>query len=110
MANAVGTVTNVNGYTTPIGNRALACKKFAWNAGNYVTGGFKIGVQTFGLRGIDGGFATMSVGGNYECEVQIPAIGASYLNVRLIVVATGLEVANGVALTADSTSLVVIGG
>jgi DNA-directed RNA polymerase beta' subunit len=110
MPNAVGTLTNINGYTTPIGNRALAAKKFSWNNGNYVAGGFIIGKNTFGLRGIDCGFATMSAGGNYEVEVQVAGPSAGQINVRLIVVATGIEVAGGAALTADSTVVMVIGG
>jgi hypothetical protein len=109
MANAATTVTNVNGYTTPIGNRALSVKKVAWNTGNYVAGGLIVYKQTFGLRGIDIAHAPgISAGGNYQVLCQVTVPGANQLAIRLFV--AGTEVTAGTALTADSTVLSVIGG
>lgn len=110
MPNAVTTVTNINGYTTPIGNRALAVKEIAWNTGNYPAGGFPIGKQTFGLRGIDTAWGGISNGGHYYVETQVLTPGASQVSVRLFVLSTGIEVATGAALTADYVTIGVIGG
>lgn len=114
FANAVSTITNIPGYTTPIGNRALAVKKFSWNNGNYVAGGaagsMKIFAQGFGLRGFDASIACLSAGGNYIVQIQVAQPGAQSAIVRLYVATTGAEVANAAALTADFAMIGMIGG
>jgi len=111
MANAVYKLANINGYTTPIGNRGLGVRTLSWNTGNYVTGGYSAGNQSFGLRGFDTAWAGISKGGTYRVEAQIESgAGGKTVNFRLLVLATGLEVANGVALTADSVTVGAIGG
>lgn len=111
MANAVYKLSNVNGYTTPIGNRAMSVRTLSWNTGNYVTGGYQAGKQSFGMRGIDSAFGGWSKGGNYRIEAQIQSgAGGATVNFRLLVAATGVEVGNGVALTADSVTVTVYGG
>ena len=111
MASVVYTLANVNGYTTPMGSRALGVRKLSWNTGNYVTGGYAASRQSFGLRGFDTAWAGISAGGHYRVEAQIGSgAGGATVNLRLFVFATGVEVANGVALTADSVTVGAIGG
>ena len=111
MANAVYKLANVNGYTTPIGSRALGVRELSWNTGNYVTGGYQASRQSFGLRGFDTAWGGWSAGGAYRVEAQIESgPGGGTVNFRLLVAATGVEVANGVALTADSVTVGAIGG
>lgn len=110
MADARTTVANVNGYTTSMGNRGAAVKKVSWDTGNYIAGGLVLSYRGFGLRGFDAGFAGVSVGSNYVAIVQVPAIGGQTAKLRLIVLATGVEVAGGAALTADSVSVFMVGG
>lgn len=106
------TVTNVNGYTTPIGNRALSVKKISWLTGDqYVQGtGFKIGVQTFGLRGIDSAQGQISAGGTIICECQVKSVGANALFVRMYNATTGAELSTGSIGVTDSAAIAVIGG
>jgi hypothetical protein len=112
MANAVYKLSNVNGYTTPIGSRALGLRKLSWNTGNYVNpAGYAASRQSFGLRGFDTAWGGITAGGNYEVKAQIVSgAGGSTVNFRIFVLSTGLEVANGVALTADSVIVGAIGG
>lgn len=110
MANAKTTIKNVNGYTTALGNRGAAVKSVSWDTGNYIAGGLSLGRQSFGLRGFDWGAAGMSTGSNYIAIVQNPLIGGGTLKLRLIVAATGVEVAGGAPLTADSVQVFAIGG
>lgn len=111
MADAKSTVTNINGYTTPIGNRALAVKKLSWDGGHYVAAtGIVVGRQTFGLRGIDTAWAGISVGKNYRVEAQLSGPAADSVTLRLLVFATGIEVADNAPLTADEVNVGVIGG
>lgn len=110
MAAAKTTVANVNGYTTSMGNRGAAVKKVSWDAGNYPAGGLTLSYQGFGLRGFDAGFGGVSVGSNYVALFQVPAIGGKTAKLRLIVLATGVEVATDAALTADSVAVFAVGG
>lgn len=111
MANAATKLANVNGYTTAMGNRGVGAIVLSWDTGNYPAGGLTLGRQSFGLRGFDAGFAGVTAGGNYIALVQNPGRpGSATLRVRLIVLATGVEVGTGVALTADSVVVVAVGG
>lgn len=110
MANAKTTVKNVNGYTTVFGNRSASVKSVSWDTGNYIAGGLSLGKQGFGFRGFDWGGAGMSTGSNYVVIVQNPLVGGATLKLRLIVAATGVEVAGGAPLTADSVQVFAIGG
>lgn len=111
MANAVYNLANVNGYTSPIGSRALGVRKLSWNGGNYVTGGYAASRQSFGLRGFDTAWGGVSAGGNYRVEAQLTSgPGSGTMNLRLFVTSTGAEVGNGVALTADSVTIGAVGG
>ena len=112
MANAVYTLSNVNGYTTPIGSRALGIRKLSWNTGNYVNPtGYAASRQSFGLRGFDTAWGGISAGNHYRVEAQIVSgPGGATVNFRLFILSTGLEVANGVALIADSVTVGAIGG
>jgi len=111
MANVKTAVKNVFGYTTPVGNRALAVRQLSWDNGNYVAAtGLVVQRQTFGLRGIDTAWAGISVGKNYRVEAQLSGPAASQVAFRLFVYATGVEVVDGAALTADSVMIGVIGG
>lgn len=112
MAATKYTLSNVNGYTTPVGNRALAVRNLSWDSGNYVNPtGVAIGKNSFGMRGIDTAWGGISKGGNYYVEAQLlSGAGSGAVTFRLFVLSTGVEVANGVALTADSVTVGVIGG
>lgn len=111
MANVTSQVKFVPGYTTSFGNRAAGVKRIVWDSGNYVTGGIIVHRQSYGMRGFDAvpspGF---SEGGHYIVQTQLASPGASSFAVRLIIPATGLEVANGVALTADAVEIMAFGG
>lgn len=114
-------VSILKGYTTPLSNNAMAvCDATINSVGNaytYPANGFALDAKSLGLRGFDAGFGCISQGGNYKAEVQIspsaaPAAGtkAQTANLRLIVLATGAEVATGAALTADVVRFMAIGG
>lgn len=113
MANAVTTVSVLKGYTTSFGSRGACVLQISWNAGQYIAGGLQINRQSAGLRGIDAvcGGGMISTGGTFRCFAQMLALGSPLLfKVRLIVNSTGLEVAGGAALTAESVAMLVIGG
>lgn len=117
MAVATTKVAILKGYTTPMGNRALAVADVTLvspaNASTYPAGGFAIAMKGLGLRGFDGniGGGTISQGGNYVGLVQ-NKIGGNPQTVflRLIVLATGIEVATGAAVTADTIRIAILGG
>lgn len=110
MANAVTAVANVNGYTTSMGNRGAAVKKVSWDTGNYIAGGLTLSKQSFGLRGFDWVAGGISIGGNYVALCQVAAGSPSSIKLRLIVLATGVEVAGGAPLTADGVQVFAVGG
>jgi hypothetical protein len=116
MAAAVYKLGNVNGYTTPIGSRALGVRVLSWNNGTYTNtsatvGGYQASRQSFGLRGFDTAWGGITKGGNYRVDAQlVNGPGGQFVNFRLYVISTGLEVANGAALTADSITVGAIGG
>ncbi|HKM84175.1 MAG TPA: hypothetical protein VJY15_24855 [Candidatus Acidoferrum sp.] len=112
MAAAVYTLANVNGYTTPIGSRALGIRKLSWNTGTYANpAGYAASRQSFGLRGFDTAWGGISAGGHYRVDAQIVSgPGGATVNFRLFILSTGVEVANGAALTADSVTVGAIGG
>lgn len=111
MADATSQVKFVAGYTTSFGNRAAGVKRIVWDNGNYVAGGFVIHRQSYGMRGFDAVPAPgFSEGGNYIVQTQLAGPGASSFKVRLIIPGPGLEVAAGVALTADAVEILAIGG
>lgn len=110
MAAAKTTIKNVNGYTTSMGNRGAAVKIVSWDTGNYPANGLSLGKQGFGLRGFDAGFGGVTVLGNYIAVFQNTAVGGSTAKLRLIVLATGVEVATNAPLTADSVPVFAVGG
>jgi hypothetical protein len=112
MANAVYKLSNINKYSTTIGNVGMGIKTLSWNTGNYVNPtGYSADKNSFGLRGFDTAWGGISKGGNYEVRAQIlSGSGGRFANFRLFVLSTGLEVANGVALIADSVTVGAIGG
>lgn len=110
MPAAVTAVANVNGYTTSMGNRGAAVKKVSWNTGTYPAGGLTLSRQSFGLRGFDWSGGGVTIGGNYIAVMQVPAGSPSNIKLRLIVLATGVEVATDAALTADGVQIFAVGG
>lgn len=132
MAAATTKVKILSGYTGPIGNRAVTVADITLvspgNAGTYPAGGFPLaaggsnstGLASggFGLRGFDcaisGGM--VSQGGNYTAVIQnknaSPSAGGNpqTMYLRLIVLATGLEVATNAGVTADVIRVAFLGG
>lgn len=120
------------GYTGPIGNRAVTVADVTLvspsNAGTYPAGGFALaaggsnsaGLASggFGLRGFDCGISggMVSQGGNYTAVLQnkntSPSAGGNpqTIYLRLIVLATGVEVMAGAAVTADVIRVAFLGG
>lgn len=113
MAAPTVSITVFKGYRTSWGNKRACLAKITWNNGNYVAAtGLPIAQASFGGRQIEailsGG---MSIDKTYRLEAQPTSASPNPVGaVRLIVHSTGLEVANGVALTAGSGVILVITG
>lgn len=111
---ASATRTKVNGYATPVAQKALA----VWNEtgpSSYATGGYTITLpQTLvGLRGIDWVSGGLDSTAGYEAiagPTSTGATGAVTFTVLWRVANTGAEVGNGTDLSAKHVRMCAFGG
>lgn len=111
---AAATRTKVNGYATPVAQKAIS----VWNEvgpSSYATGGYEVTLPNtlVGLRGIDWVGGGLDTTGAYEViagPISIGATGSLTFRVMWITANTGAEVSATTNLSTRSARMMAIGG